>query len=503
MYNFICLILKNLSCTSCLVHFSPLQVAIMSSSDELVSFLLSRGFPLSRDHLNDLVEWLVENEVESPSDLVQLGSVSKMVDAHLQFVLLLNWLQAVVDDVSVNGLDMAPVPTVASEPVVKKARIAEVFSAPHVPECASSSLPVSTGVVADFLNLADAPSTILNITGQGPNAAISTFRDALPASAADRKTWIRSARISAVLGSCPKSRKSFRSGLTNWINFCAVLYNDPVEGFPPRLDDILAWSHTFRCVGTFCNYLGYLRTACVALDISPPPVADPALHHAKVAITKRMLFSSRPRPFIQHCLVRNMVSSASSLHLSHEHGMAMLWLASYSFLLRVPSEALPMMRGGPGVDSNAQSVLLLDHEGSLVLRLKSRKNKQTGSVLKRKCSCSGCPTMCAVHGLWHGFFAHLQPGSQPWADISATSANRLLREAVGKLGMPEPNTYCTHGFRRGHAKDLQQSGAPLTEILAAGEWRSRAVTRYLDLADLETEVVLEAAMVSDNDEWID
>jgi hypothetical protein len=155
----------------------------MSSSVELVSFLLSRGFPLSRDHLNDLVEWLVENEVESPSDLVQLGSVSTMVDAHLQFVLLLNWLQAVVDDVSVNGLDMAPVPTVASEPVVKKARIAEVFSAPHVPECASSSLPVSTGVVADFLNLADAPSTILNITGQGPNAAICTFRDALPASA--------------------------------------------------------------------------------------------------------------------------------------------------------------------------------------------------------------------------------------------------------------------------------------------------------------------------------
>jgi len=26
---------------------------------------------------------------------------------------------------------------------------------------------------------------------------------------------------------------------------------------------------------------------------------------------------------------------------------AMLWLAAYVFMLRVPSEALPMMRGGP------------------------------------------------------------------------------------------------------------------------------------------------------------
>ena len=37
----------------------------------------------------------------------------------------------------------------------------------------------------------------------------------------------------------------------------------------------------------------------------------------------------------------------------------------------------------------------------------------------------------------------------------------------------------THDFRRGHAKDLQESGAPLAVILAAGEWRAaeRALRR--------------------------
>jgi hypothetical protein len=36
-----------------------------------------------------------------------------------------------------------------------------------------------------------------------------------------------------------------------------------------------------------------------------------------------------------------------------------------------------------------------------------------------------------------------------------------------------------------------------------GEWRSRAVTKYLDLTELEKDIALEAAMQSDQEEWID
>ncbi len=88
--------------------------------------------------------------------------------------------------------------------------------------------------------------------------------------------------------------------------------------------------------------------------------------------------------------------------------------------------------------------------------------------------------------------------------------------------VPNPGYYGTHDFRRGHAKavsalgqphglalqfircqDLQLSGAPLAEILAAGEWRSRAVLKYLDMQEFEKDVAIEAAMHSDNEEWID
>ena len=62
--------------------------------------------------------------------------------------------------------------------------------------------------------------------------------------------------------------------------------------------------------------------------------------------------------------------------------------------------------------------------------------------------------------------------------------------------------YGTHDIRRGHAKDLQMSGAPLAEILAAGQWRSPAFMKYFDQNELEQGVALEAAVESDDDEWI-
>lgn len=63
--------------------------------------------------------------------------------------------------------------------------------------------------------------------------------------------------------------------------------------------------------------------------------------------------------------------------------------------------------------------------------------------------------------------------------------------------VPNADQYGTHDLRRGHAKDLQDSGASLAVILNAGEWKGRAVVSYMDLSDLERDVALEAAMLSD------
>lgn len=87
--------------------------------------------------------------------------------------------------------------------------------------------------------------------------------------------------------------KLHMEGLRNWCDFAKVFFGNADAGFPPTVDAIVCWSHTFRCVGTFSNYLGYLRSACMALDVEAPPSDLPVLRRAKSAIVKRMLWSPR------------------------------------------------------------------------------------------------------------------------------------------------------------------------------------------------------------------
>ena len=78
---------------------------------------------------------------------------------------------------------------------------------------------------------------------------------------------------------------------------------------------------------------------------------------------------------------------------------AMIFLAAYVFLLRMPSECLPITVCGEGFDDDRLQSRIHAHEGELVLVLKSRKNKPGGSVLKRTCLCAQCPRACPIHVL--------------------------------------------------------------------------------------------------------
>ena len=82
---------------------------------------------------------------------------------------------------------------------------------------------------------------------------------------------------------------------------------------------------------------------------------------------------------------------------------AMLWLVSYTFLLRVPSEALPIVRGDVDTPIDSQAVLYLEDATTLALRLKCSKNKPRGGTLRRACVCEADPRTCPVHALWHKF----------------------------------------------------------------------------------------------------
>ena len=114
--------------------------------------------------------------------------------------------------------------------------------------------------------------------------------------------------------------------------------------------------HVGRCFRTFGNYLSHLRGACFALSVEAPPAKHPAIQRAMVAIIKRELFKQRPKMFIdrwvqkvcvvvaclcdaawvKRAMVLNMVVAVSRGRETMQY--AALWLISYLFLLRLPSE---------------------------------------------------------------------------------------------------------------------------------------------------------------------
>ena len=107
-----------------------------------------------------------------------------------------------------------------------------------------------------------------------------------------------------------------------------------------------------------------------------------------------------------------------------------------------------------------------------------------------------------------------------WASYEISSGHLVCSRAAGAdhcstpaalPGVKESESYRTRDLRRGHALDLQLSGtwrtclpcltpltsccvagAPLWEILAAGDWSSPAFMDYLDKWRLEQDVVMQA-----------
>ena len=356
-------------------------------------------------------------------------------------------------------------------------------------ECASFTLLPDDGNAFKRVANAMQQSQALAVSnvGVGPRQALKRLKAALPDNSS-KCEWLQQARLNAILGGSAKSRASFVSGLRNYLEFASAVLNVAGNELPPLLDHLLAWSILFRSAETFSNYLGYVRLACDVVDVSGDVFAHPALRRAKRSIKKRCDFQSRERLFLRLTVVRDMVISV----LAHPErvDLVMLFLFSYIFLLRLPSEALPTRLAGSGNDDGSQSVVQVTSD-AIVLRLASRKNKPHGSVLRRRCWCKDCASTCPVHVLGP-YLSKFRPGQQPFADFTAATALSLLRELLVILEVPNAHLYRTHDLRRGHARDLQARGASLAEILRAGDWRSASFLKYLDLMQLEEDAVLEA-----------
>ena len=106
------------------------------------------------------------------------------------------------------------------------------------------------GSLKRALELTAAPALVIDFAGAKPLAALALLEASMPDDPEQRAAWRSKARVAAVLGSCPKSLASFKSGVKHWTKYIMITHgNSAAErvAFPPRLEDVLAWSSSFRC----------------------------------------------------------------------------------------------------------------------------------------------------------------------------------------------------------------------------------------------------------------
>ena len=264
---------------------------------------------------------------------------------------------------------------------------------------------------------------------------------------------------------------------------------------PPTIDGLLQWSRLFRCHKTFGNYVPYVKLACELKGVSIEVFRHPSLKRAKAAIAKRRLLAPRIPTWVSLSILQRMVTLV--IERPHLRELLMLFVASYAFLLRVPSEGLPM--AAHSRPSGRQVPLFSVAEDVVTLWFPSRKNRLWPTQQIRRCWCRKCSLTCPVHMLG-AYMRALPKGSQPFVHIKAPQALLALRELLAELQVPHAHVFRTHDFRRGHAEDLRRGGARLGEILQAGDWSSAAFMAYLDKENLECDRVVEAqAGFSDSD----
>jgi hypothetical protein len=201
-------------------------------------------------------------------------------------------------------------------------------------------------------------------------------------------------------------------------------------------------------------------------------------------------------------LIERMIQWGKETRKYNRH--ILLYALTYTFMLRLPSEALPMILS----ESNAgddQSVLSCG-EDQIVLRLKRRKNRPFGGTMARTCWCAQSPSTCPVHVLGKAV-SKTGANKNLFEGITACNALQTLRVILKAMRVEGADKYRTHDLRRGHARDLQRNGLRLlhmmctrvcyvvgetmAKILEFGQWKPPAFLSYLDCELLEREAVLE------------
>ena len=304
-----------------------------------------------------------------------------------------------------------------------------------------------------------------------------------------------------ILHQVQDSLKSVASGIQCYASFCDLIQT---AYFPPATENILRWSTLFSPGRSFGQYLSHVSKACQLLNL-PLTWITPAVRGVAKGLANAQDISFRFDNFIQKELFIRLIRFEL---LSSEVGR--LFYLSYLFLLRVPSEGLPIQRAAvsdvittkaPQEGKALLGIRVIGDSPRLVLKLKKRKLNKTGAIMMRPCFCDGTGLvpagLCPLHNFWPLIQQQILPGELLFPSLQNKNLNRILKAILKRMGVESAEKYSTKAFRRGAAMDIMASGSALAQIMRSAGWHSQAFRAYL-IFQMEEECNMKAIFASSN-----
>ena len=237
----------------------------------------------------------------------------------------------------------------------------------------------------------------------------------------------------------------------------------------------------FTSADTLLQYVKHIRWAHRFLSLDDGSWHTPALQQVVRGI-KKTSAGAKPKVALASRQVKEMVKEA--LRDGEMETAAILAIARH-FLLRVPSEAVPLQWLGE------HSKIKLS-ETECTITLSRRKNRNKPKDMTRRCCCAASGRLlCSVH--WFQELNKRIAGGRVFS-LTVNHLARKVKHLAERVGVPNAQYCGTHALRRCMAQDILDLEGSLPALLKAGDWSSSAYLRYLRSSQTDDLAVAQATI---------
>ena len=206
----------------------------------------------------------------------------------------------------------------------------------------------------------------------GPKKAIA----ALNPGGMELVRWRKIARLTAVIAPGERAPDALKTVLRRWFEFCKKAGIPDGRQFPVTTPNLLRWSTCFQLSKTYGNYCTALKTISELLFFETKAFDSQSVKRARQNIDRRC---NLPKREVGHVVAEHL--RAMTAAEGTEWSWMVLFILAYHFLMRVPSEALPLVWAGTSSFITGKVHSIVCGKRAIGIRFPWRKNLPRGGTL--------------------------------------------------------------------------------------------------------------------------